>query len=325
MNDLFEIETPRFCHWIKEQWGIDPKGVHPEFDIQGSPERTLSRCVMEDGLGRFFLLEKFPPKKFPIRHQVSQTINHLNHQGLEAALACEKTIAGQYLPFYGPACFQVTRFIDSTGVERPGWLSAVQIGTSMADFLVRMDAASCHILEEISFSPFSIKTYILQLFSEMRIHDTEMYDRYAPFLAFLEQEFMDAHDRLSLKFCHGDFHPLNVIWNHFQIRAVIDWEFTGLKPDVYDAANLVGCAGIENPEGLAMPMVTTFLSRIRSAGIISDLGWHYFPEYILALRFAWLSEWLRKKDREMLDMEAAYMDILVRHMTRLREIWEINR
>lgn len=299
--------------------------MRPEFDIQGSPERTLSRCVMEDDLGRLFLVEKFSREKFAVRQTVSQTIDHLNHQGLEAALACEKTIAGQYLPFYGKACFQVTRFLDSTGVERPGWLSVAQMGTSMADFLVHMDAASGHILETIPFSSFSIKTYILQLFSQMRRHDTAMYDRYAPFLAFLEQDFMDAHDRLTFKFCHGDFHPLNVIWHHFQIRAVIDWEFTGMKPDMYDAANLVGCAGIENPEGFAMPLVTSFISRIRSAGIIGDLGWHYFPEYILALRFAWLSEWLRKKDMEMLDMEAAYMDILVRHMTRLREIWEIDR
>ncbi len=157
----------------------------------------------------------------------------------------------------------------------------------------------------------------------MKAHEPKMYDRYSPFLEFLEQEFMDAHHGLPQKFCHGDFHPLNVLWDQNRIRAVIDWEFTGLKPDCYDAANLVGCAGIENPEGLGMPMVTTFLRKIRKAGIISPIGWQYFPEYILALRFAWLSEWLRKKDREMLKLEAAYMGLLIQHMEELRSIWEI--
>lgn len=73
---------------------------------------------------------------------------------------------------------------------------------------------------------------------------------------------------LSYAFCHGDLHPLNVIWMHDKIHAVIDWEFAGFKPDIYDAANLVGCAGIENPEGLSMPMVTAFLQSIRKADMI---------------------------------------------------------
>ncbi len=72
-----------------------------------------------------------------------------------------------------------------------------------------------------------------------------------------------------------------------------------------------------------MPMVTTFLRQIKSADIISPIGWQYFPEYILALRFAWLSEWLRKKDRQMLKLEADYMGVLIRHMEELRSIWEI--
>lgn len=70
---------------------------------------------------------------------------------------------------------------------------------------------------------------------------------------------MKIHDQLPLSFCHGDLHPLNVIWYQDRIKAVIDWEFTGMNPDIYDAANLVGCAGIENPNGLGMSMVKTFL------------------------------------------------------------------
>ncbi len=324
MNELFETKDPGFLQWMKEQWGIEFERVRKSFDIQGSPERSLSRAVVEDVAGRLFLLEKFPREKFTVRKRVSLTIDHLNRHGLAQALGGQKTKEDEFLPFFKGDCFQISSFLDSTGVERPGWLESVGIGKNMAEFLIQMADASHSLLAQISFSPFSIKTYILKLFEDMKTHEPKMYDRYFPFLEFLEKEFMDIHDHLPQTFCHGDFHPLNVLWDQSRIRAVIDWEFTGLKPDCYDAANLVGCAGIENPEGLGMPMVTTFLRRIRKAGIISPIGWQYFPEYILALRFAWLSEWLRKKDREMLKLEAAYMGVLIQHMEELRSIWEID-
>jgi len=49
------------------------------------------------------------------------------------------------------------------------------------------------------------------------------------------------------------------------------------------------------------------------------MGWQFFPEYLLALRFAWLSEWLRQKDKEMIEMEEAYMKLLVGNMEILRQ------
>lgn len=309
---------------MKDQWGICFKQVRKEFDIQGSPERSLSRAVIETVSGELFLLEKFPREKFIARERVSRVIDHLNCQGLDQALGGQRTKKGEFLPFFKGDCFQISPFLDSTGLARPGWLGSAEIGKNMALFLIQMAGASRDLLGKITFSPFSIKAYILKLFADMRVHEPKMYDRYSPFLEFLGQNFMDAHDRLPQIFCHGDFHPLNVLWDQNRIRAVIDWEFTGLKPDCYDAANLLGCAGIENPEGLAMPMVTTFLGKIRFAGIISPIGWQYFPEYILALRFAWLSEWLRKKDGEMLELEAVFMGVLIRHMEELRSIWEIG-
>ena len=34
------------------------------------------------------------------------------------------------------------------------------------------------------------------------------------------------------------------------LRALIDWEFAGARPRLYDAANCIGCAGFEHPSGL---------------------------------------------------------------------------
>jgi len=86
---------------------------------------------------------------------------------------------------------------------------------------------------------------------------------------------------------------------------------------------MIGCIGIENPEALAGPLVTDFISRLKNAPIISDHSWKVLPEYIIALRFAWLSEWLRHKDHEMIDLETVYMKLLIDNTNDLKRIWAI--
>ncbi len=288
-------------------------------EIQGSPERTISRAVIQDKDNRLFLVEKFPEKKFQIRDRVAKAVDYLYAYGLKEALAYQKSNKGDFLPFFKGACFQLSPFIDGTPVKRPDYLDSSTMGKNFAGFLIQMSEASKGMENLISFPHFSIKAYIYKLFSDMKTHDKPIYEKFLPILSFLETEFMQIHDHLPLAFCHGDLHPLNVIWNkNDRIKAVIDWEFTGMKPDIYDAANLVGCAGIENPNGLGMDMVMTFLEEMHKTPVISETGWRFFPEYILALRFAWLSEWLRKKDEDMIGMEHAYIKILIDHMEEIR-------
>ncbi|MCD4718966.1 MAG: aminoglycoside phosphotransferase family protein [Desulfobacula sp.] len=323
MQEFFNDKNEEFIQWLNCQWNIEFECVRGDIDIQGSPERTLSRAVLQDKDGTLFLLEKFSKNKFQIRQNVAKAIEYLNDNGLKLALLYQKSNYGEFLPFFKDVCFQLSRFIDGTVLKRPDYLSSSKMGNSFALFLMGLSKASANIGNNISFEPFSIKKYIYKLFSEMKIYDNSAYKKYLPFLAFLEKEFMEIHDNLPVSFCHGDLHPLNIIWNHDQIRAVIDWEFAGMKPAIYDAANLVGCAGIENPDGLGMPMVMTFIKELRGKDIFSKMGWRFFPEYLLALRFAWLSEWLRKKDKQMLEMEEVYMGILVNNMDILRQGWQI--
>lgn len=290
--------------------------------------------MFEDEDRGFFLIEKFPQPRFALREKVARILVYLNDQGLDQALCPEKRLIqpqgpgslkqdSGLLAFFHNHWFQVTRFLDSTDLQRPQWLSSAQMGEEMAGFLIHMHQAGQGIDQAMSFSPFSIKAYIYKLFGQMRSRHPHQYERYSPILSYLETGFMDAHDDLPLGFCHGDFHPLNVIWDNCRVKAVIDWEFAGIKPQCYDAANLVGCAGIEHPEGLAQPMVTRFLAQLKTENIIHEPCWKWFGEYVLALRFAWLSEWLRKEDEHMLDLELAFMQILVRHMDELKEIWAL--
>lgn len=323
MQEFYECRD-RFSAWLKDRWEIEFKSVRRDLKIEGSPERTVSRIVIEDKYGALFLLEKFAKSKYALRRQVASAVAYLNDNGLSRAVACIRDVKGGWLPFFNGACYQISKFHTSTGIKRPQYLSSVETGRSFADFLVCLSGAADGIETIIEPVPFSIKSYIYTLFKKMKVHDPDVYDAFCPVLSFLEEQFMDVHDSLPLGFCHGDLHPLNVIWDHDRILAVIDWEFTGFKPEIYDAANLIGCAGIENPNGLGREMVMTFISGLRKCKVFNETGWRYFPEYLIALRFAWLSEWLRKKDVPMIEMEAAYLKLLIKNIDVLRKGWDIG-
>jgi len=97
----------------------------------------------------------------------------------------------------------------------------------------------------------------------------------------------------------------------------------GIKPEIYDAANLVGCIGIENPEGLTGELACDFIAALKDAGLISDINREVFTEFVIAVRFAWLSEWLRHKDREMIELETVYMNLLTDNSGMLKNTWKI--
>ena len=321
----FYSHPVRFEQWLVNQWGLEVENIRHDIDIGGSPERTVSRVVIEDQHHTLFLLEKFSTQKLQLRQQVARAVEYINGNGLDQAVPYLRTRGGKFLPEIGQGCFQISRFHYSTPLKRPHYLLSEAMGNEFSRFLINMASAASGIEKQVPLSGFSIKTYVYQIFDTMKKHDPQWYPRFLPVLRFLEKEFMEIHDQIPIVFCHGDLHPLNVIWDHDRIKAVIDWEFTGIKPDVYDAANLVGCAGIEHPEGLGQPMVMTFLKKMKTESRISDIGWRYFLEYLIALRFAWLSEWLRKKDVQMIQTEAAYMSILVTHDRIIKKGWELDR
>lgn len=324
MEELLNDSKQGFVQWLEQQWQIEFNGVRSDLKIQGSPERAVERIVIQDKKENLLVLEKFRKGQLTLKKNIARAVEYLSRQGLKQALTYNKTIDGGYLPIFEKYCFQISGFLPDSGIERPGYLESGQTGKSLARFLIRLSETGTGIEKYLDFDRFSLKEYIYGLFKTMENNDRKVYDRFLPFLSILEKKFMKDHDNLPVRFCHGDFHPLNVIWDQGDVRAVIDWEFAGIKPDVYDAANLVGCAGIENPEGLGMSCVMSFLRELKESGIISEKGWGLLPEFVLALRFAWLSEWLRKNDQEMIEMEHAFMKILVQNMDIIRKGWQIE-
>jgi homoserine kinase type II len=224
------------------------------------------------------------------------------------------------------AYWQVAPYLCGMEVPRPGWIHEDWRGELMADFLISLRACSERIPRQ-RHGVFSITAFVRDLAERIARRDRQqrhppLLPRLAPALELLEA-FNLVHDSLPLAFCHGDLHPLNVIWGLRGIKAVIDWEFCGHKVELYDVANVIGCAGIENPAGLRGKLALALIKRLREAGVMAEYSWVHLHELVIALRFAWLSEWLRSDDGEMVDLETELIGVLVRERAMLRGIWAL--
>ena len=302
-------------------WGIRLKAVRGDIGLYGSPERSRFRTAVEDEAGRLFVLERIHPAGYERRSLISRVLETLHADGLKQVNPYLATDDGEFLAFSGDAWWQLSPFIQGSFLDRPAYIRDAEKGAALAGFLAGFYRLAGQCREHRSLPFFSLKKYILKLEKEMMMYDPDVAGRLSSVLDYLHRSFLKIHDDLPVKFCHGDYHPLNIVWREDAVGAVIDWEFCGPKTEIYDIANLVGCVGMEHPSGLAHNLVLTFLQGLRQASVITEESWRYLPEAVVALRFAWMAEWLRKKDREMIDLETVYMNLLIDNRDKLKAAW----
>ena len=317
--------SPETLRAVLSEWDLCLKTVRTDLAIQGSPERSLFRMAVEDEEGRLFVVEEIASHRKERKRLISRTLDDLHAAGLDQVVPYVRTPAGEDLVFSKDAWWQVTSFIAGTSLDRPRYLHDAAKGEALARFLCDLSehAQNCPRIQEAP--RFSLKDYIVRLEQDIAQHVPDAAPRFAPVFDFLRRPFLDAHDTLPVAFCHGDYHPLNVIWRNDGITAVIDWEFCGIKPEIYDAANLIGCIGMEHPSGLTDNLAIAFIRHMKESASISDRSWKLFPEFVIALRCAWLAEWLRTKDGEMIDLEETYMRLLIENRDELKTTWRIPR
>jgi len=318
------MTSPETIRDVISHWGLSLKAVRPDCSLQGSPERSLFRAAVEDETGDLFIVEEIAPDRREHRQLISQILAELHASGMVQVVPYLRPPAGQFLVSCAGGWWQVSPFVTGTPLDRPAYLRDAAKGEALARFLVDLSRHARDLADQKNLSFFSLKDYIVRLEGNMERHASDVAPRFAPVFAFLRRSFLEAHDTLPAAFCHGDYHPLNVIWRGDAIAAVIDWEFCGIKPKIYDAANLVGCVGMEHPSGLTDNLAAAFIETIRKESDINAASWKLFPEFVVALRCAWLAEWLRGRDEEMIDLEETYMKLLIENLDRLRTAWELS-
>jgi homoserine kinase type II len=271
------------------------------------------------------VLEKIASRNFGRKRRLAHILQLLAEHGLDTVVTYLPDAFGETIPLIDHGLWQLSPFIKGVPLDRPAYAHDNWRGDAAADFLIRFFDISSRLHVEPPWAPFSFPDYIQKLLATLSRYKADTARSFIPFGDHLEKKLFPTLTNLPSRLCHGDYHPLNMIWGKGTIRAVIDWEFCGVKPEIYDLANLIGCLGMEDPQSLHGPFVSNLVDRMKASGTYADESWQTLTDMILAIRFAWLSEWLRKKDRPMIRMEADYMALLLEHRPDLQAFFMYGR
>ncbi len=306
MNEIEFLSSAYGRHFARGQKNVT---------FAGSPQRCLHRFLIQEGT-ELFVAEQIRPSQAVRRQEIGHILNGLRQSGL-AVTGYLETQEGGYVACTGPDFWQVAPFVKSKPLVRPDYVFDAWRGEALADFLLQLAAVRVDSLQE---PRFSLRVYIVSLLEKMARNEPDLWQRVQPFFSFID-ELLQISEQTTSVFSHGDFHPLNILWGQSELAGVIDWEFCGYKCQLYDVANLVGCIGIEHPDFLEEQLVQSFLDRLGQSGYVHADLVRKLPLLMLSLRFAWLSEWLRARDKDMIELELAYMDFLCQNSSRLGEKW----
>lgn len=268
--------------------------------IQGSPERSLFRTVIQTENGARFILEEIASQEVAKRQSIASNLELLAQKKLPVIPYVDNTLkpyAGKY--------WQLSPYITGVPLIRDTYWQEEWRGQAVADFLAELYREASVL--KTSGQVFSLRVYIEELQETIAKARPDLLIQLQPILDLLQERLFSVYESIPLGFCHGDPHPLNMLWGERQILAVIDWEFSGIKPILYDAALIIGCLGVEAPAASEGGFVRSFRLRLQERQVFSEELLTILPVFVLALRFAWLSEWLRRNDEEMLHFECAYM------------------
>ncbi len=316
-------QQPNFSE-ILSAWDITFKRTHPEITIQGSPQRCTYRMVIENHQQQKYLLEQISKQKYKHKKLIAKTLSYLINHDTSNIISYLPNKQHEYITTINETHWQLLPYINGIPLKRPAYVFEQWRGPHLANFLIQLYHNSTDIHKKINLPSFSLKDYVSTMIRNMNRYNPGEYQQIAHIVEYLQTTFFPAYNKIPQRFCHGDYHPLNIIWGKQTIKAVIDWEFMGIKIETYDMANLLGCIGIEEPTSLVDNLTMGFIKTMKQSTIISDIGWLFLFECMLTLRFAWLAEWLRTKDNEMIQMEIDYLNLLHENKDTIKSQWNLS-
>lgn len=307
---------------ILNHWNRTAAAVRKDIPLAGSPERCSMRVAVQDDRGEIFVLERLSRGQANRRRSIATVLAALADNGLALSLVYLPDADGDYVAEHRGESYMLAPLLPGGPPPRPESAEHAWRGKALAAFLVDLERAAKslpHDLVDALGPPLDLPAYAASLAETVRLRDPSVHARLMPSLDRLAP-FLESWDSLPLGLCHGDFHPINVLWSEDGVTGVIDWEFMGRKPVLYDAANCVGCVGSEGPAALTGCLAAALIQTLHQSGRDMTM----LPETVALLRTAWLSEWLRRDDREMIDLELDYLDALTCNLDRLRHVWRIG-
>ncbi len=309
---------------ILRNWHIDPADA-PRLDtsLAGSPDRVVFRKAITDREGRRWVLEEVAEKRYARKLAIAEALEALERGGLEFIHPYVRNSLDHFITNYAGHLFMLRPLVDGMPIDRGTWLAEPWRADAMATFLLNLRLASERTPIESPGPAFSPASFVEERMAALKRNAPDIASSLDPIYRQLKRTLPTAANRQDMAFCHGDFHPLNVVWGMQSMRSVIDWEFCGIKPEAYDAALLVGCIGFEDPDALIGPFSLRFIRQLRNNAPFAESTWRSFYDLVVAIRFAWLSEWIRTCDAEARDLEILYLNLLATQKRYVTEQWNL--
>ena len=298
---------------IERCWGIKPDKVELFKEEVRNPSKLASECLwlvndsfilkssrINDDLEVFDSSQLFVEGKVPV----------LKSHG------CEKVVVGGDVMTY-----ELFDYVSQTSVGASDYLNdshhALDIGqvlSNISSMYVEKcpEVSVCKLVESALYKLASIESHSTYITQDLVLNVRQK----------LQQKLFPYLKYLNKWFCHGDFHPGNLLWKDRKLNAVIDWEGSCYREELFDLAYFMGCVGMDDPANLQSPWAESLLLGFVRNANPTKLGFLLLPELVLATRVAWLSTWLsHEEDLVIAEQEIAFIKILMEELDNLRSVW----
>ncbi|MCW7753082.1 phosphotransferase [Desulfobotulus sp. H1] len=298
--------------------GLGASEPVPEIPLAGSPERSQGRMAIRTEKG-LFVLERFSPNQAPVKNRIARLLFQLQEQKMPWILPPLQDGEGKYLMKQKGYFYQLTPYIQGENLPRPEYTKDGWRGRFFAAFI-------CHLLEKGSQTGFrtpffDIIDYIRALMEVLQRREPSLYQNLLGIQKWVIHALTPLMPHIPVKLCHGDLHPVNALFEKKELLYIIDWEFCGSKPEIHDLANLLGCLGSEDPVALQEDFALQAIRGVNASGLLSSAGLQALFPMVVAIRFCWLSEWLRKQDLDMISLEQDYLKLLIHYEDAITRCW----
>lgn len=208
--------------YIVRDFGLKKIIERPDTVIMGSPERVEYRVIVEDQQQGCFLLEQVFNKKKDHRLCIAQTLSQLNEQGFKKAIPYCKNVKDKTLfVLFEEKYFQLQPFISAEPLNRPGYVFDDWRGEVMADILIDLKKASKEIDQHSLDQSFSLIRYVDELFWVIKERHVSLAEKLDKAYRIVQENLKGVYEGLPKDFCHGDYHPNNIIWFQKEAKALI--------------------------------------------------------------------------------------------------------
>lgn len=282
--------------------------------ITGSPNRSESRFLFSDEAGKSYIAEGYSLFKKPFQIRQNQLLEFFAANDLECVHPFCRTVSGEHGAEFGGLFWQIRPYIPAEKVQRSAWAEEPEYGILWAEFLLQIKDALAAASDPppMPNAPFYMSNFLPDLFGHAERKMPSIINELNAITNLLAP-FFKWERRAASQFAHGDYHPGNILTGNGSIRAVIDWEFAGLKFPGYDMALLIGCLGMDHPKNLSSPSVIALQNTLYRNDFMPEEAWEHLPQMIAATRLGWLGEWLTISDTTLINQEIKLISLLLKN------------